>query len=371
MWYNRLSEYLLKEGYQNNQICPCVFIKKSQLGFAIIVVYVNDLNIIGTSEELSKAIEYLKKEFEMKDLGKTKFCLGLQIEHLADGIFIHQSTYTEKILKRFYMDKAHPLNIPMVVRSLDVKKDIFRPREDNEELLGLEVPYLSAIGALMYLANNTRPNIAFLVNLLARYSSSPTKRHWNGVKHALRYLRGTIDMGLFYSNKSNFDLVSYADAGYLSNPHKARSQTGYLFTCGGTAISWRSVKQTMTATSSNHAEILAIHEASRECVWLRSMTHHIRETCGLSFSKNLPTMLFEDNTACITQIKGWYMKGDRRKHISPKLFYTHDLEENGDISVQQISSKDNFADLFTKALPTSTFEKLVHNSGMRRLRELK
>ena len=136
------------------------------------------------------------------------------------------------------MDKAYPLNIPMVVRSLDVKKDIFRSREDNEELLGPEVSYLSAIGALMYLANNTRPDIAFSVNLLARYSSSPTKRHYNnGVKHALRYLRGTIDMSLFYSNKSNFDLVGYADVGYLSDPHKARSQIGYLFTCGGTAIS--------------------------------------------------------------------------------------------------------------------------------------
>ena len=77
------------------------------------------------------------------------------------------------------MDKAHSLNIPMEVRSLDVKKDIFRPRDNNEELLGPEVPYLSAIGALMYLANNTRPDITFLVNLLAKYSSSRTKRYWN------------------------------------------------------------------------------------------------------------------------------------------------------------------------------------------------
>ena len=94
MWYNRLSEYLLEECYQNNPICPCVFIKKSQSRFAIIVVYVDDLNIIEILEELSKTIKYLKKEFEMKDLSKTKFCLGLQIEHLANGIFIHQSTYT-------------------------------------------------------------------------------------------------------------------------------------------------------------------------------------------------------------------------------------------------------------------------------------
>ena len=78
----------------------------------------------------------------------------------------------------------------------------------------------------------------FSINLFARCSSSPTKRHWNGIKHILRYLRGTIDMRFFYSNKSNFNLVGFADSGYLTDPHKSRSQTGYLLTCGETAISW-------------------------------------------------------------------------------------------------------------------------------------
>ncbi|XP_049394900.1 secreted RxLR effector protein 161-like [Solanum stenotomum] len=154
----------------------------------------------------------------------------------------------------------------MVVRSLEVSEDPFRPQEENEEPLGPEVPYLSAISALMYLANATRPDIAFSVNLLARYSYSPTRRHWNGIKHILRYLKGTSDLGLFYTNKDSANLVGHADAGYLSDPHKMRSQTGYLFTYGGTAISWRSTKQSIIATSSNHAEIIAIHEASRECV---------------------------------------------------------------------------------------------------------
>ena len=275
MWYNRLSEYLLKEGYVNNPICPCVFIKKSETRFAIIAVYVDDLNLVRTPEELTKTAEYLKKEFEMKDLGKKKFCIGLQIEHFPSGVLVHQSTYIKKILKRFNMDKAHPLSSPMVVRSLDVKNDPFRPCEKGEELLGPEVPYLSAIGALMYLANCTRPDIAFSVNLSARYSSAPTRRHWKGIQHILRYLSGTTDMGLFYSNKSKEKLLGYADAGYLSDPHKARSQTGYVFNYNETAISWRSVKQTMVATSSNHLEIIAIHEASRECIWLRSMIHHI------------------------------------------------------------------------------------------------
>ena len=333
MWYNRLSEYLLKEGYVNNPICPCIFIKKSETGFAIIAVYVHDLNLVGTPEELTKTAEYLKKEFEMKDLGKTKFCIGLQIEHFPNGVLVHQSTYNKKILKRFNMDKAHPLSSPMVVRSLDVKNDPFRPCEKDEELLGPEVPYLSAIGALMYLANCTRPDIAFSVNLLARYSSAPTRRHWKGIQHILRYLSGTIDMGLFYSNKSKEKLLGYADAGYLSDPHKARSQTGYVFNYNGTAISSRSVKQTMVATSSNHSEIIAIHEASRECIWLRSMIHHIQESCGLSPVKDKPTILFEDNAACIAQIKGGYIKGDRTKHISPKIFFTHELQKNGEIDV--------------------------------------
>nr|KYP45741.1 Retrovirus-related Pol polyprotein from transposon TNT 1-94 [Cajanus cajan] len=221
MLYNRLSEYLLQEGYKNDPICLCIFIKGSENGFTIIVVYVDDINIIETPEELSKAIDCLKKEFEMKDLGRTKFCLGLQVEYLENEILVHQEAYITKVLKRFYMDKSNLLCIPMVVRSLDVNKD----------------PYLSAIGALMYLANYTRPDIAFAVNLLARYSSSSIGRHWNEVKQILRYLKGTMDMGLLYSNVPKPELNSYADAGYLSDPHNGKSQTGYLFTSGGTTIS--------------------------------------------------------------------------------------------------------------------------------------
>ncbi|XP_059635711.1 secreted RxLR effector protein 161-like [Cornus florida] len=173
----------------------------------------------------------------MKDLGKTKFCLGLQVEHFSSGILIYQSTYTENVMKRFYMNKGHLLNSPMVVRSLDVKKDYFRPREDDEDLLSPEVPYLSVIGALMYLLNCTRPDRVFSVNLLARYSSAPTRRHWNEIKHILRYLCGTIDIGLFYSKEPNSQLIGYANAGYLFDPHKAHSQIGYVFTCDGTVIS--------------------------------------------------------------------------------------------------------------------------------------
>nr|KYP41873.1 Retrovirus-related Pol polyprotein from transposon TNT 1-94 [Cajanus cajan] len=159
----------------------------------------------------------------------------------------------------FLMDKSHPLCTPMVVRSLDVNKDPFRLQEKDEEILGPKVPYFSAIEALMYL----------------------------------------VMFKCFQIRTNN----GYANANYLSDPYNGKSQARYLFTSGGTAISWRSVKQIILAISSNHAEILALHKASRECVWLRSMIQHIRETCDLSSEKMTLIVIYEDNVACIAQLK--------------------------------------------------------------------
>ncbi|XP_068323148.1 secreted RxLR effector protein 161-like [Pyrus communis] len=162
----------------------------------------------------------------------------------------------------------------MVIWTLDAKQNPFRPKEDEEEILEPEVSYLSAIGVLLYLAQCTRLDISFVGNLLARYNNAPTHRHWNGVKDIFRHLKGTTDLGLFYTHKSlrrvttpldprvDSCLVGYADVGYLSGSHRAHSHIGYAFTVGDTAISWRSTEQMLVVTSSNHAEILALHEAS-------------------------------------------------------------------------------------------------------------
>ncbi|XP_070667829.1 secreted RxLR effector protein 161-like [Malus domestica] len=222
----------------------------------------------------------------------------------------------------------------MVVRTLDAKRDPFRPKKDEEEILEPEVPYLSAIGALLYMAQCTTPDISFVVNLYARYSNAPTRRHWNGVKDIFRYLKGTTDLGLFYTRESSnvaapygtwidSHLIGFTDARYLSDPHKARSQTSYVFTVGDTAIFWRSTKQTLVATSSNHTEIFALHEASRECFWLKEVMRHIQSTSGLTSVVDLPTTIFEDNATCIEQLEKGYIKGDNTKHIAPKFFYSH------------------------------------------------
>ena len=131
-----------------------------------------------------------------------------------------------------------------------------------------------------------------------------------------------------------------------------------MFNYSDTAILWRSIKQTMVVTSSNHSEILAIHEASCECVWLRSMIQHIQETCGLPSIRGNATKLHEDNATCIAQIKGGFIKGDKTKHISHKFFYTHELQKKCETDVQQIRSCNNLADLFTKALPSTALKKV-------------
>ncbi|XP_070667497.1 secreted RxLR effector protein 161-like [Malus domestica] len=136
----------------------------------------------------------------------------------------------------------------MVVRTLNAKRYPLHPNEDEEEILEPELPYLSAIGALLYLAQCTRPDISFAVNLLARYNNAPTRRHWNGVKNIFHYLKGTTDLGLFYTHESSslaapygpridYHLVGYVDVGYMSDPHRAHFQTDYVFIVRDTTIS--------------------------------------------------------------------------------------------------------------------------------------
>ena len=140
-------------------------------------MYVDDLNLVETPKELTTIKKIFENEFEMKDIEKTNFCLGLQIENFLTRVLVHKSAYTKKILKHFYMNEAHPLSSPMVVCSLYVKNDQFNPCEKGDELFSPEVPYLNVISELMYFTNCTRLDIVFSINLLARYSSTSIQRH--------------------------------------------------------------------------------------------------------------------------------------------------------------------------------------------------
>ena len=188
-------------------------------------------------------------------------------------------------------------------------------------------------------------------------------------------------MGLFYpyaspdgssplDHRSDACLVRYADAGYLSDPHKARSQMGFVFTIGNTAISWRSTKQTLVATSSNHAELIAFmkpHVSVFSCEPLLSIFGRLADCLLLVMPRQLPVKTMSHVS---TRFKIGYIKGDNAKHIAQKFCFSHQQQEHQKIEVKQIRSQDNLADLFTKSPPKVTFQKLVRGIRLRRLSDL-
>jgi hypothetical protein len=134
-------------------------------------------------------------------------------------------------------------------------------------------------------------------------------------------------------------------------------------------ISFKFCKLALIGTSTNHSKIIELYQATRECAWLRRVINHIQVLCGIE-PIGSPTIIYEDNVACITQMQLGYVKSNVTKHITHKLFYSHELQVNGEISILQTKSCDNLADLFTKSLPYCTFFKCVAGIDMRRLRNL-
>ena len=371
MWYKHLRDFLLFHNFQHDQALPCLFILQHTSGFVVIAVYVDDLNLVGTPATCQHAIVLLTNQFEMKLLEHTSFCLGLQLTHIrGGGIFLHQTTYTQKLLKRFSMDKANPLLAPMIGHSKTSDDPYALCKEEEEEEFHNRTQYLASVGALLYLSTYTRPDISFAVSVLTRHSQKPGVRHWNGVKHLLRYLQGTEDLGLFYTKGGQEEITGYADAGFRLDEVSGKSQTGYIFIKNNAPITWKSVKQTVTATSTNHFELVAFHEAAREVVWLRNMNELIKKQCGLD-QDNKPIIIFEDNATCVAQVNEGFIKSDRVKHIPPQLFsFTQELIQSKKIDVHKVESSQNVANMLTKALPAYTHKRLVHQAGMRLLHEV-
>jgi hypothetical protein len=130
-----------------------------------------------------------------------------------------------------------------------------------------------------------------------------------------------------------------------------------------------SSKQTLVGTSTNHLEIIVLYEASWEYVWLCRMIDHIHIACDIG-AVGSRTIIYEDNAACVAKMQTWYVNNNYTNHISPKLFYPPQLQENGEISILQTKSCDNYVDLFTKFLPIAIFNKCVKDIGMCRIKNM-
>ena len=133
-------------------------------------IYVDDMNLVGTATTCKHVMNLPTNRFEMKLLDKTSYCLGLQVAHLPDGsLFLHETAYIQKVLKRFGMDKANPLSAPMISRSR-IRDDSYHPSEEEEKEFSHRTRYLAAVGALLYLSNFIWPDISFIVSVLAQHN---------------------------------------------------------------------------------------------------------------------------------------------------------------------------------------------------------
>ncbi|THH28130.1 hypothetical protein EUX98_g6049, partial [Antrodiella citrinella] len=251
-----------------------------------------------------------------------------------------QRQYTLDILAKFNMADCRPVGTPLDPGAkLSTKMS---PTTDAERASMKDIPYINAVGALMYLATATRPDIANTVSTLARFSSNPGMAHWNAVKHLMRYLQGTLDMKLTYSPNSEF-LSVYSDADHAGNLDNGKSTSGYVLKIGSGAVSWSSKLQTMVGLSTTEAEYVAAVTCGMEAIWMRSLLSEI------GYTQDGPTLIYMDNQSAIQVVKNPEHHG-RMKHLDLRLFWLRDEIQKGVISVKYIPTDFMAADILTKPL---------------------
>ncbi|TPX30042.1 DNA-directed DNA polymerase [Synchytrium microbalum] len=376
-WYHTLARVLQSNKYHTHIQHPSIFFRILNTGPVVVSIYVDDCCVIGSQMSVNTTREMLKATFEMKDSGilhpeKPIQCIGIKIQLTRYGLFINQENTIKDLLISTHMINSKPSTIPLQIRNLS--NDIYGPRLNTEPEYWNIKRYQSVLGSLTYLSVTSRPDIAFATNLLARYSHSPSKRHWNGLKQVLRYLKGTKELGLLYkygtdqTRQRPIDLRVFVDAGFLSDIKTAKSQTGYVILLNGTAVSWRSTKQSTVATSSMHSELIALYESTRELTWIRSLLSNLSQI--LKTQPLSPTTIYEDNQPCIRHVQSGYIKSEATKHMAPKIFYTYELIKNQQITVHYTPSTSNIADILTKTLPANKHQQLRKMLGMCTLHEL-
>jgi hypothetical protein len=286
----------------------------------------------------------------MKDLGQADVILGIQIKRNDDGYILTQSHYVEKILKRFHQYDCKPAVTPFDA-NCKLKKN------SGDAISQLE--YSQVIGSLMYLMNSTRPDIAYSISRLSRYTSNPGNDHWNALIRVLRYLKYTLDYGLHYTKYPPV-LEGYSDANWISDNTETKSTSGYVFTLGGAAVSWKSSKQTCIARSTMESEFIALDKAAEEAEWLRNFLEDISV-----WPKPVTAICIHcDSMAAQTRAKNSVYNGKSR-HIRCRHKTIKQLLSTGIISIQYVRSKENIADPLTKGLPRKQIKLTSMGMGLK------
>ncbi|GKA76945.1 retrovirus-related pol polyprotein from transposon TNT 1-94 [Tanacetum coccineum] len=249
-WYDELSNFLMSKGFTKGTIDPTLFTIRYGEDILLVQIYVDDIIFGSTNPKFSKRFEKLMhSRFEMSLMGEMKFFLGLQIHQSPRGIFINQAKYALEILKKHGMEKCDTVGTPMATKpKLDA---------DLSGKLVDQTDYRSKIGSLMYLTSS-RPDIVQAVCYCARYQARPTEKHLKEVKRIFRYLRGTINMGLWYPKDSGFELTAFSDADHAGCIDTRKSTSGGIQFLGDKLVSWMSKKQDCKITPVPSTSILDI-----------------------------------------------------------------------------------------------------------------
>ena len=307
--------------------------------------------IFGTDQnQVDQTKRLLSTSFEMKDMGEAKVILGIKIKRHNNEISVSQTHYIEKILKKFRFEDCHPVGTPMDpnVKLLPNKGNAVSQHE-----------YSRAIGSLMYAMISTRPDIAYAVGKLSRYTSNPSANHWQALSRVFKYLKGTKDYGLVYTGFPSV-IEGYTDASYISNEEDHSSTSGWAFLLGGGAISWASKKQTCIADSTMESEFIALAAASKEAEWLKNLVYEIP-----LWPKPVPPISIRcDSEAALSNAYSQMYKG-RSRHMGVRHSMIRERIIHGIISLEFVKTEYNLADHLTKGLSRDLVNKSAEGMGLK------
>lgn len=362
IWFNTLKSALQNLGFAQIIDDYSVFVNKDE--GVILAVYVDDLLVMGSSRiNIDRTKKELGNRFEMTDLGDASHYLGIRItreEKYFHGtqrwarINLSQGAYTKKLLRDFGMSKGERTATPM-----DPSQKL-RPYE-KQATIEERRRYQSLIGSLMYLMLCTRPDISFAVSQLSRYCSNPGPDHQKAARRVLKYLAGTVDMGLVIESDGSGcgDLLGYVDASWGDNDDR-RSTGGYVFLLNNTAISWRSHRQETVAVSTCEAEYVEESEATKEAIFLR------RLLANFGYTGPFAVQILGDNKSALALASN-PMFHKRTKHVDIRYHFVREKIQEGKVVLGWVDGKLNLADGFTKPLSKESFDKFVYGMGLRRI----
>ncbi|KAJ9547779.1 hypothetical protein OSB04_020322 [Centaurea solstitialis] len=325
-WYDTLSTFLLSKGFVRGKIDSTLFLKKYPKHILLVQIYVDDIIFGSTNPKLCEKFELLmKSEYKMSMMGELTFFLGLQIKQSEKGIFINQGKYVHEMLKKFDLTSCTPMKTPMAP-PLSLDKDSKGKPVDVTLYRGM-------IGSLLYLTAS-RPDIMYSTCLCARYQAEPKESHLTAVKRIFRYLKGTPNMGLWYSKDSGFDLTAYSDSDFAGCKIDRKSTTGGCHLLGGKLQEY----------------------SCAQVLWLRNQL----QDYDIQLSK-IP--IYCDNTSAIA-IANNPVLHSKTKHIEVRYHFIRDHVMNGDIELHFVPTEYQLADLFTKPLDVTRFNMLLSELGI-------